>query len=60
MRIVSDPPMMGFIKRHKTAIMVTALVTSVALVVILKVALNDHDEFLEGKGLLDEYYELQD
>lgn len=44
----------NFVRRHKTAIAVT---TTAALCLVLnRMALASHDEFLKEKGLYDEYY----
>lgn len=44
----------NFIVRHKVAVAVS--VTTAVCLVLNRVALKQHDEFLESKGLKDEFY----
>lgn len=44
----------NFVKRHKVAISV--FTTATVCLWLNRVALRDHDEFLESKGLKDEFY----
>ena len=44
----------NFIERHKVAIAVTT--TTVACVVVNRIALKQHDEFLREHDLYDEFY----
>lgn len=49
----------NFVARHKTAIACTATAVATTVVVskVIGGAVNSHDEFLEMKGLSDEYIE---
>jgi len=42
--------------RNKGFILGTIATTALAVVVVQRVALSRHDQFLAGKGLLQEYY----
>lgn len=44
----------NFIVRHKVAVAVT--ITTGVCLLINRAALKSHDEFLESKGLKDEFY----
>lgn len=51
-----DPIQPTWWNRNKGKVLGTLAVTSVALVVVQRIALHRHDQFLLGKGLLEEYY----
>lgn len=50
----------NFVVRHKTRLLVTTTVLSVTTVAVMKVGLNQHNEFLKAEGLFDKFYLLGD
>ena len=50
----------AFVKKHETKILAVATVTSVALAVVMRLGLIEHDDFLKEKGLYDEFYSLNE
>lgn len=48
----------NFVSRHKIA--VTAVATATVCVVVQMKIVKDWNEFLEEKGLLDEYYHMDE
>jgi hypothetical protein len=48
----------NFVVKHKTAILVTVAVTSVAAAVTFRTGLVQHDEFLKEHDLYDTFYDL--
>lgn len=51
-------PVMKFVRRHKTAIAVTA--TATICLALNRIALKQHDEFLKEHDLYDEFYTPED
>lgn len=46
----------AFVQKHKTKLLVSGLVVTTASTIIMKSGLKQHDDFLEEKGLYDEFY----
>lgn len=51
---IKKTPVRDFVERHKVAIAVTA--TATACLVLNRIALRQHDEFLRDHDLYDEFY----
>lgn len=49
-----------FVQDHQTIILGTATVLTTTAVVLQRVGLNQHNDFLEKKGLRDEFYAQTD
>lgn len=51
---IKKTPVRNFVNRHKVAISVTA--TAATCLVLNRIALRQHDEFLKEHDLYDEFY----
>lgn len=51
-------PVTNFVRRHKTAIAVTA--TAAICLTLNRIALAQHEAFLKERGLYDEFYNPED
>lgn len=48
------------VARNKTKILATTTVVATGAVVLMKIGLTQHDNFLKEKGLYDEFYAMTD
>lgn len=55
---IKKTPVRDFVNRHKVAIAVTA--TAATCLVLNRIALKQHDEFLKEHDLYDEFYTPND